>query len=71
MINNSSLWDRSFTNLNEPLQAKMLETKLKKPLADQRFFRLVMVEQKKWTHALIKNHHEEPQGNGEKMASRA
>ena len=45
--------------LNETAQAEMLEHKLKKLLADQRFSRLVMVGQEEWTCALQKSNQNE------------
>ena len=48
----------------------MLEQMLGKLLADQRLSRSVMVKQEEWIQALPGSHQEEPQVNGERMASR-
>ena len=52
-------------------QAEMFKHMLRRLLADQRFFRLVVVEQEKWTQALPRTQQEEPRVSGDRMASRA
>ena len=57
--------------LNKPSQIEIFEHKFKKLLADQRFCRWVMVEQKDWIYALPKNYQEEPQEHGKKIVGQA
>ena len=49
----------------------MLKQMLRRLLADQRLSRLLVVEQKKWTQALPRNHQEKPWINDERKTSRA
>ena len=49
----------------------MLKHKLKRLLTDQRLSRLVVVEHKEWTHALLGSYQEELRVSGEKTASQA